>query len=247
MRKLNFLLVLFVLITLGSCSDNSSAEELYDDPQAETPSDNQDQDSESEQDSEADPESQADQGETNQGESSENEGGESGEEGSDETDDIPTALLGELILTSPDLKLFAEALQFLPETVLDQLNNPDANLTLFAPTDQAIQELLDALGDNYQDLSDFDSSLEQDILAEILTYHMITGSMLPEDMEVGALLTLLNDESLFLMQSENTWLVYDALERFAVLTDTPLQAANGIIYPIETILIPEEAAFYLGL
>lgn len=246
MRKLNLLLLLLALISLGSCSDNSDSAEIYDEPQSETPSDNQDQDSESEQGSEADPENEADQGETNQGESSENEGGESGE-GGDETDDVPTALLGELILTSPDLKLFAEALQFLPESVLDQLNNPDANLTLFAPTDQAIQELLDALGDNYQDLSDFDSSLEQDILAEILTYHMITGSMLPEDMEVGALLTLLNDESLFLMQSENTWLVYDALERFAVLTDTPLQAANGIIYPIETILIPEEAAFYLGL
>ena len=111
--RIQRILFIFLACIAMVSCSKNSDEDSYEEPQSEVPADP------GEEESEADPEEE------------------------EETGEEPTALLGELILTNPDLSLFAEAIQFLPQSLLEQLNNPNANLTLFAPTDQAIMELLD--------------------------------------------------------------------------------------------------------
>jgi len=48
--------------------------------------------------------------------------------------------------------------------------------TVFAPTNAAFEDLLDALGSNYHSIADFDTAAEKAILAKILTYHVVSGA-----------------------------------------------------------------------
>ena len=247
MKYLRIVIALVCAVGLSGCSGDSGNGALYE----RTPTEN------------SDPGNRGPKGSGSQ-EANENsdtddssaEESSSGNTGSEETETDPgpntdqaeaPPLLGELIATTPELNLFSQAVALLPETVRLALDDPETQLTLFVPTNTAIEELLTALGDDYESLLDFETPLGQQIIGDILIYHMVQGEWPPEALQYGVLLTLLSEEHLSILTSGGQWMVMDALERGAILTDTPLMASNGIIYPIEKILIPEEASRYLGL
>lgn len=75
--------------------------------------------------------------------------------------------------------------------LVDVVNAPGAELTIFAPTDAAFMGTLQALGLTFEDLAG-----NKDLLTQILTYHVLpsaeTSTMLAEK---SSLTTLLGDKS----------------------------------------------------
>ncbi|MEF8774978.1 MAG: fasciclin domain-containing protein [Haloarculaceae archaeon] len=114
----------------------------------------------------------------------------------------------------------------LEETGLDAvLDSDDDQYTVFAPTDQAFGDLLDALGVAAGDL------LDRDDLATILLYHVTEGrryarsvvNPAPVTMVAGGTVdvdgTVLNDGQ-------------------ASITATDIEASNGVAHVIDGVLLP---------
>ncbi len=104
-----------------------------------------------------------------------------------------------------------------------------ANITLFAPSNQALNDLLTTLG-----ISDFDP-VRDDVAAAILTYHVATSIVLANDLTTGSTITTLQGE-------EITVVAGPALETGATLDaefiTTNLLATNGAVHVIDYVLVP---------
>ena len=81
----------------------------------------------------------------------------------------------ELALATPDLSLLVDAL-IQADAGLVELLQTDGPFTVFAPTNQAFADLLDALGDDYSSLEDFDTDEEHMLVADVLKYHVVAGA-----------------------------------------------------------------------
>lgn len=105
----------------------------------------------------------------------------------------------------------------------------DDDLTVFAPTDAAFQDLYDALGVDGVDEIDFE------LLTDVLTYHVVPARAFSQDLRDGASLpTLLEGENLTvdlpgLMINESN-LVPSMLN---------IHATNGVIHVIDQVILPE--------
>lgn len=101
--------------------------------------------------------------------------------------------------------------------------------TLFAPTDAAFDALPAGALDN------------EDVLFDVLLYHMVAGELSPDDLAAqSSLTTLLGDELPLRMEGDVLHLGDDAVGQAAVTGD-PIQATNGVIYMVDGVLIPESA------
>ena len=98
--------------------------------------------------------------------------------------------------------------------------------TVFAPTDQAF-------ADAGIDLSTFDNDEANATLVDILTYHVVSGSVMSSDLVDAATTDALNGDKLSFTVSDAEVKVNDA-----VVTDANVEASNGIIHVIDKILIP---------
>jgi uncharacterized surface protein with fasciclin (FAS1) repeats len=109
-----------------------------------------------------------------------------------------------------------------------------AELTLFAPTDQAFADLLDELGISAGDL------LANPELANILLYHALGGKKgIGQLLFGGYPITLYNDQPVIVTYSRGGVLVNQAR-----VIRANLWASNGYIHVIDSVLLPpeEEAA-----
>ena len=116
--------------------------------------------------------------------------------------------------------------------LVDALNNPSDELTVFAPTDEAFGSLLEALGVTAEEL------LAREDLADILLYHVAPG-VFDATTVVGAAPI----EGLETLNSSAT-LNIDVVDGSVVINgeSTVIQpdvfASNGVIHVIDTVLIP---------
>ncbi|MEM1408508.1 MAG: fasciclin domain-containing protein [Bacteroidota bacterium] len=94
--------------------------------------------------------------------------------------------------------------------------------TVFAPTDEAFEEL-DITADNVSNVAN---------LEDILLYHVISGSVRSSDLTTGTVPTLL----------ENAGLAIDAtnltVNGISIITPFDVEASNGIIHTIDGVLLP---------
>ena len=81
----------------------------------------------------------------------------------------------EIAVETDDLSLLVEALGQANAGLVETLGG-EGPFTVFAPTNTAFANLLDALGDDYNSLADFDTQEEIDLLVDILTYHVVAGT-----------------------------------------------------------------------
>jgi uncharacterized surface protein with fasciclin (FAS1) repeats len=89
---------------------------------------------------------------------------------------LPT--IAEIVVTSAesDMPEFTTLLAAVSAAdLVDTLSDPDASLTVFAPTDAAFAAALDALGITAEDLL-----ADTDLLTSILLYHVIDGAVMAE-------------------------------------------------------------------
>ena len=81
----------------------------------------------------------------------------------------------ELAQSVDNLSLLVEALIRADAGLVEVLQG-NGPFTVFAPTNEAFQDLLNALGDNFHSLADFDTPEEKELLAKVLTYHVVPNT-----------------------------------------------------------------------
>jgi uncharacterized surface protein with fasciclin (FAS1) repeats len=150
----------------------------------------------------------------------------------------PTPNIVELAQSVPDLSLLVDALIQADAGLVETLSA--GTFTVFAPTNAAFMDLLDALGDNYHSLSDFNTPAEKELLAKVLTYHVVSGAAVAStDLTNHQELVTAQGESLFALTSHGVAIRdKSGVDANVVLADQV--ASNGIVHVIDKVLLPQE-------
>lgn len=112
--------------------------------------------------------------------------------------------------------------------LVETLSDPDANFTVFAPTNDAFSALeegtLDAL------LKEENS----DDLTSVLTYHVVDSEAFAADLSDGQTLTTVNGQELTVRIDGDNVFINDA----QVVT-ADVDASNGVVHVIDAVLLPD--------
>jgi uncharacterized surface protein with fasciclin (FAS1) repeats len=147
------------------------------------------------------------------------------------TEDDPTSgTVTDVAVANGNFTTLVAALQ---TAMLDSvLANPEGKFTVFAPTDAAFEALLNDLGITAAEL------LASPDLSDILLYHVINGA------EVNAAAaTAIAGNTVVMGNEDEMALSLTGSELFANLSgisDPNVDASNGIIHVIDTVLLPPE-------
>ncbi|MEO1012072.1 MAG: fasciclin domain-containing protein [Bacteroidota bacterium] len=129
--------------------------------------------------------------------------------------------------------------------LIGTLSNASATFTVLAPSNDAFTELLERL-DGFDSLDDFDTQAEQDLLAAILSYHVVSGTAAASgDLSNNQALTTVQGENVTVSTEGGISFVDVAGESASVGMANQL-ATNGIIHIIDKVLIPQAAIDALG-
>jgi transforming growth factor-beta-induced protein len=128
----------------------------------------------------------------------------------------------DIAVNNPDFSILVAALQ--KAELVDALLG-DGPFTVFAPTNAAFADLLEALGITAEQL------LAQPDLAKVLLFHVISGKVMSTDLVDDMTATTLNGEMVTF--TEGSWFVQDA-EIIAV----DIEAGNGVVHVIDKVIIP---------
>ncbi|WP_197056898.1 fasciclin domain-containing protein [Cellulophaga sp. Hel_I_12] len=128
------------------------------------------------------------------------------------------------------------------KTGLVETLNGAGPFTVFAPTNDAFVALLNALGDDYNSLDDFNTTAEIDLLRNILLYHVIPNAEVAAgDLEAGMVGTAFAGNSLEVIASGGSFVIGDASATNATITGTDIFATNGVAHTINKVLLPAAA------
>jgi uncharacterized surface protein with fasciclin (FAS1) repeats len=170
------------------------------------------------------------------------------------------ATIAEIVAEHPELSQFSEILELAEPNIVEILNDPDSELTLFAPTNAAFEQLAERLSDDssferdYLAVDSFDAILENsDLLNEMLLAHIAD-----EIIEWESLLANLLEKQRVDYLAVNGYpliisaTVYNtggiAFEEGIRLygevnidqNNTDIGASNGKVYLLDAVLLPEQ-------
>ena len=131
--------------------------------------------------------------------------------------------------------------------LLAAVMNPDANLTVFAPTDEAFFVLYADLADRFNVPEITIDDIPLDLLTSVLLHHVVGDRAFSYCLSDGQMITTLNEDAIT-VDLGNLSLISSAgvnAKLVAELLDT--QATNGVIHPIESVLVPENVAVQLPM
>ena len=154
----------------------------------------------------------------------------------------PTANIVETAIATDALSSLVAALQKADEndgTDLVAALSGDGPFTVFAPTNDAFTELLASL-DGFSSLDDFDTDEERDLLAAILTYHVVTGAAVESStLTDGQVITTLQGETLTASVDGDDIDIEDATDEDADVDMPDVATTNGIVHVIDKVLLPQ--------
>lgn len=115
----------------------------------------------------------------------------------------------------------------LTEADLIETLKGEGPFTVFAPTDAAFEALPDGTLDNLL--------ANKDQLTNVLLYHVVAGKVMAEDVISmdGSMVETLLEEDIMIKVEDGTVYINDAK-----VTTTDIEASNGVIHVIDTVLIP---------
>jgi uncharacterized surface protein with fasciclin (FAS1) repeats len=152
----------------------------------------------------------------------------------------PTPNIVELAMDTEFLSSLVGALVQADAGLVDLLQT-DGPFTVFAPTDTAFAALLDALGDNYNSLADFDTTEEKALLAQILKYHVVAGAAAySTDLSDGQMVATAQGESVTVSLTGGVF-IQDKTDVDAAVAPADIAASNGVVHVIDKVLLPQEA------
>ncbi len=159
-----------------------------------------------------------------------------------------TVNIVEAAQATSDLSSLVAALQKADESANNDLITAlsgDGPITVFAPTNQAFADLLIQL-DGFDSLDDFSSQELQDLLAVILTYHVVPGAAaMSSDLADGQSLTTLQGPTLNVTIDGGVY-IGDATDTDAQVTTPDVVASNGVVHIIDKVLLPQTIIDQLG-
>ncbi|MGY5850190.1 fasciclin domain-containing protein [Salegentibacter sp. F14] len=135
----------------------------------------------------------------------------------------------------PKFEILVQALTREEEfTFVETLNMTEAPapFTVFAPTNDAFVALLDELEmDSLEDIP-------TETLSAVLTYHVVTESNVRSgDLTDGMVVETLNGES-FTVNLGDAVTLTDARDRISTVVTADVQANNGVIHVLDTVILP---------
>ena len=161
---------------------------------------------------------------------------------------MPTMTIKEIAAGNPDFSILVAALGYLDSelgtTLVADLDNPDAELTVFAPTNAAFADLAAQLGYG-GDPADADAvtaflvgNVPPETLLDIVTYHVSPGAQFSGDVAAADTIATLNGATITpdlptLVDNEP-----DALDPTLISIDN--EATNGVVHVIDKVLLPED-------
>ncbi len=143
---------------------------------------------------------------------------------------------------SPEFSTLLAAVQAADPAVLEALANPDAELTVFAPTDAAFAQLAEFLG-----ADQFNAILaDQAVLSSILTFHVVPGVVGSGD--VVGLLDASEGQTVSVPTLNGQYIdISGTTEGGILINGAPLNldmvdivASNGVIHVIDAVITPDD-------
>lgn len=107
----------------------------------------------------------------------------------------------------------------------DTLSDPDAEFTVFAPTNEAFEAIADVAAD-----------LTPEELADILLYHVVEGSIESEDLQPAQTVTTVNGAEITITTGEEGAFINGDTE----ITRVDAVGTNGVFHVIDSVLLPPE-------
>ncbi|WP_335966517.1 fasciclin domain-containing protein [Galbibacter sp. PAP.153] len=118
-----------------------------------------------------------------------------------------------------------------------ELLQGEGPFTVFAPTNDAFQALLNSLGDEYNSIDDFDTAEEKELLADILKYHVVIGTAANSS-------SLSDGQTIETAQGGNVTVIIDgnvsikdAQNNLALVSTADVEGSNGIVHIIDKVLM----------
>ncbi|WP_462390489.1 fasciclin domain-containing protein [Acidovorax sp. Q11] len=145
-------------------------------------------------------------------------------------DDAPQRNIVELAQNTPDLSILVEAV-----TAAGLANTlSTGTLTVFAPTNAAFAALLTELGVSKDALL-----ANKPLLTAVLTYHVLGSKVMRADVPLGKAITPVSG-GFFKIESNNGLKITDGRNRVSTITSTGIQASNGVVHLVDTVLLPAD-------
>nr|WP_298793579.1 fasciclin domain-containing protein [uncultured Allomuricauda sp.] len=152
----------------------------------------------------------------------------------------------EITIETDDLSLLVEALQAANAGLVETLSG-DGPFTVFAPTNEAFGALLEVLGDDYNSLSDFDTQEELDLLVDILTYHVVSGTAaFSTDLSDGQHIATVQGDNVGISLKDGHVYIVDASDDNAKVVLPNVEASNGVVHVINKVLLPQSAIDFVA-
>lgn len=152
--------------------------------------------------------------------------------------DVLGNTIADIVVTStqadePEFTVLLAALQAADESILTTLSDPEAELTVFAPTDEAFAALLDQLDMDAETLL-----ADTDLLNRVLQYHVVEGVVMADQaaaMDGELVPTLLgNNATISISVTDDAVVLNDSIH----VVQTDIAADNGVIHVIDGVLLP---------
>lgn len=137
--------------------------------------------------------------------------------------------IADIAASNSDFSILIDALT--RANLTEAVANEDANLTVFAPTNEAFIALLDDLGASSLD------DIPLDALTNILLYHVIGSKALSSDLTSGYYPTLAsysdNNISMYIKVDGGVY-----INKNVMVTDPDIEADNGVIHVVDKVILP---------
>ena len=146
-----------------------------------------------------------------------------------------TNVFDNVIAPSPSHTYLEAAL--IQANLVTTLQNPNANLTVFAPDDAAFTALATALG------TDITGLLASPLLTNILTYHVLGAEVVSGSLTNGQIAAPLNTANTLKVTIDGT----NVFINQAQVTAADIQADNGVVHVLNAVVLPVQTIADLAI
>lgn len=140
-----------------------------------------------------------------------------------------SSTIADIAASNSDFSILVEALS--KAGLVEAVANPEAELTVFAPTNDAFANLLQDLGANSLD------DIPMETLTSVLLYHVVGGKYSSSDLYTGYFPSL----SSFAENNISMYVKVDggvSINNNAMVTTADIMADNGVIHVIDKVILP---------